>query len=143
MGMSLCLVSDLIPPHPKCRLSAPRPRALRDAQLCHRLGFCERCQPVATGWGTRKSSSPPGPGGAAPRALRPRRGDSCHMLDHVSRRRAANNPKALPVRNEARWRAHSVSRQAASTPPLSLSARGLRVPTSGTSCGAEVPTFNL
>lgn len=127
--MSLCLVSDLIPPHPKRRLSAPRPRALRDAQLCHRLGFCEHCQPVATGWGTRKSSSPPGPGGAAPRALRPRRGDSCHMLDHVSRRRAANNPKALPVRNEARWRASPQCKPPGGFHPSSVT---LRAGTTGT-----------
>lgn len=144
--MSLCLVSDLIPPHPKCSLSAPRPRALRDAQLCHRLGFCERCQPVTlweekiefSTWSRRRRPTCPEP-------------SERRLLPQVGLRPTAppgQQPQGVPCAGKKCVGEHTVS-AVRRLPPLACHSprgdyryqreEGREAPR----CVAEVKTFNL
>lgn len=54
-ALSLPSVQPQIPPQPKCRLSAPRSRAARDAQVCHPLGNCARLQACRARLGDKQS----------------------------------------------------------------------------------------
>lgn len=77
----------------------------------------------APGWGTSKPGSIPDPGSAAPPALCPRRGGSCHRLDHDARLPAAVNPEALPGLERSSFREATASAVKPAAPHLYLSAR--------------------
>lgn len=127
-------------PHPSLIPSAAfPPQALSPAgcTTVPQAGFIEHRQPVAPGWGTRKSSSPPGPGGAA-RAYR---------LDHLSQHGAANNPRGSCTGTKRVGECAMSS--ARRLPPLAChSPRGdnryqREEGRAAPRCGAEVSTFNL
>ena len=75
---------------------------------------------VAPSWGTSKPGSTPDPGRAAPPALYPRRGGSCHWLDHVAQPYAVANPK--PLSGLERSSFQEATALATAVPHLSLSA---------------------